>query len=89
MSFRGNQRLFRGLLTLLVAGGLLAINGPTLVNAGRNALHEYKINSQGYKERYGHWSMLDVPAGHAGQRDPRGAAAHGQGADHRRVGQRP
>ena len=61
MSFRGNQRLFRGLLTLLVAGGLLAINGPTLVEAGRNALHEYKINSQGYKEVRGHWSMLNVP----------------------------
>jgi hypothetical protein len=61
VSFRGNQRLFRGLLTLLVVGGLLAINGPTLVEAGRNALHEYKINSQSYKERSGHWSMLNVP----------------------------
>jgi hypothetical protein len=45
----------------LVAGGLIAINGPTLVSAGKHALHEYKINSQGYKERNGHWSMLSVP----------------------------
>ena len=55
------QRLVKALLTLLVAGGLIAINGPTLVSAGKNALHEYKINSQGYKERNGHWSMLSVP----------------------------
>jgi hypothetical protein len=61
VSGRGKQRLVRALLTLLVAGGLVAINGPTLVSAGKNALHDYKINSQGYKERAGHWSMLSVP----------------------------
>ena len=54
-------RLLKGLLTLLVAGGLIAINGPTLVSAGKNALHEYKINSEGYKQRNGHWSILSVP----------------------------
>jgi hypothetical protein len=58
---RSRQRLVKALLTLLVAGGLIAINGPTLVSAGKNALHEYKINSQGYKERNGHWSILSVP----------------------------
>jgi hypothetical protein len=56
-----SPRLLKGLLTLLVAGGLIAINGPTLVSAGKNALHEYKINSEGYKQRNGHWSMLSVP----------------------------
>jgi radical copper oxidase GlxA-like protein/galactose oxidase-like protein len=61
VSGRGNQRLVKALLTLLVAGGLIAINGPTLVSAGKNALHDYKINSQGYKEQHGHWSMLSVP----------------------------
>lgn len=61
MSGRRKQRLTRTLLTLAIAGGLLAINGPTLVNAGRNALHDYKINSQGYKKAHGHWSMLSVP----------------------------
>ena len=61
MSPRRRQRFVRALLTLLVAGGLIAINGPTLVSAGKNALHEYKVNSQGYKERNGHWSMLNVP----------------------------
>ena len=61
MSARKRQRLVKALLTLLVAGGLIAINGPTLVSAGKNALHEYKVNSQGYKERNGHWSILAVP----------------------------
>jgi hypothetical protein len=56
-----SPRLLKGLLTLLVAGGLIAINGPTLVSAGKNALHEYKINSEGYKQRNGHWSILSVP----------------------------
>jgi hypothetical protein len=62
VSGRRKQRLVKALLTLLIAGGLVAINGPTLVSAGKNALHDYKINSQGYKERSGHWSILDVPA---------------------------
>ncbi len=61
MSPRSTQRLIKALLTLLVAGGLIAINGPTLVSAGKNALHDYKINSQGYKEQHGHWSLLSVP----------------------------
>ena len=51
----------KALVTLAVAAGLIAINGPTLVSAGSDALHDYKINSQDYKERAGHWSMLDVP----------------------------
>ena len=61
MRGRAKQRVVKALLSLLVAGGLIAINGPTLVSAGKNALHDYKINSQGYKERAGHWSILDVP----------------------------
>jgi hypothetical protein len=61
VSARAKQRLVKALLTFLVAGGLTAINGPTLVKAGKNALHDYEINSQGYKERAGHWSMLSVP----------------------------
>ena len=31
------------------------------MSAARDALHEYKINSQGYKEVHGHWSLLNVP----------------------------
>ncbi len=61
MSSARTQRLVKALLIFAVVGALVAINGPTLVSAGRNALHEYKINSQGYKEKSGHWAMLDVP----------------------------
>ncbi|MGZ8667022.1 MAG: radical copper oxidase GlxA, partial [Solirubrobacterales bacterium] len=32
-----------------------------LVSAARHALHQYEVNTQGYKERNGHWSVLDVP----------------------------
>jgi hypothetical protein len=55
------QRLIRALVLIVVAGGLIAINGPTLVSTAKEALHDYKINSQGYKEHNGHWSMLNVP----------------------------
>jgi len=61
VSPRARQRVFKAVVTLAVAAGLIAINGPTIVSAGRDALHDYKINSQDYKQRAGHWSMLDVP----------------------------
>ncbi len=61
MSQRARQRLVRRLLALLVVAGLVAVNGPTLVSAARHALHQYEINTQGYKEHNGHWSDLDVP----------------------------
>jgi hypothetical protein len=61
VSERIRQRLVRGLVLVVVAAGLIAINGPTLVSTAKEALHDYKINSQGYKERNGHWSMLNVP----------------------------
>jgi hypothetical protein len=55
------QRLVKALATATVVCGLIAINAPTIVSAARDALHEYKINSQGYKEVHGHWSLLNVP----------------------------
>ena len=55
------RRLLRGLVALAAACGLVALNGPTLVSAGRDALHDYKVNSPGYKAEHGHWSMLSVP----------------------------
>ena len=55
------RRLLRGLVALAAACGLAALNGPTLVSAGRDAMHDYKINSPGYKAERGHWSMLSVP----------------------------
>ncbi len=61
MSGRARRRIARTLTALLVLGGLIAVNAPTLVSAGRKALHDYEINSSGYKQRNGHWSVLDVP----------------------------
>ena len=61
MSVRARTRIVRRIGALLVLGGLVAVNGPTLVSAARHALHEYEINTQGYKEKNGHWSILDVP----------------------------
>ena len=61
MNARWPRRLLRGLVALAAACGLVALNGPTLVNAGRDAMHDYKINSPGYKAEHGQWSTLDVP----------------------------
>jgi Domain of unknown function (DUF1929) len=58
---RIRHRLLRALVVVVVVGGLAAINGPTLVSTAKEALHDYKINSQGYKEVNGHWAMLEVP----------------------------
>jgi hypothetical protein len=55
------QRLIKALATATVVCGLIAINAPTIVSAARDALHDYKINSQSYKEAHGHWSLLKVP----------------------------
>jgi radical copper oxidase GlxA-like protein/galactose oxidase-like protein len=61
MSGPRRQRLLKALATSVVVSGLIAINAPTIVSAAKDALHDYKINSAGYKEAHGHWSMLDVP----------------------------
>jgi Domain of unknown function (DUF1929) len=55
------ERLLKWAVVATIAAVLLAVNVPTMVSAGAKALHEYKINSQGYKESKGHWSILKVP----------------------------
>jgi len=59
---RGRERLSRWLVGLTVAGLLLAVNVPTVTSFAERTLHDIEINSQGYKEREGHWSMLSVPS---------------------------
>jgi hypothetical protein len=61
VSDRARRRIVRRLAALLVVAGLIAVNGPTLVSAGRDALHQYEINSSSYKQHNGHWSILSVP----------------------------
>jgi hypothetical protein len=56
------RRLASGLVALAVLGVVAVVNRPMVAAAG-DALHEFSINRQSYKEKYGHWSRLPVPAG--------------------------
>jgi len=49
-----------GALALLTA--LAAVNGPPLIKFLASSYHNWQINSTSYKQRYGHWSILSVPA---------------------------
>ncbi|OJF15843.1 radical copper oxidase GlxA [Couchioplanes caeruleus] len=54
------RRLGSGLVALLVLGIVVVVNRP-MVAAATDALHEFNINRQSYKEKYGHWAGLSVP----------------------------
>src|SRR4051812_18758703 len=56
------RQLLSALATLAVLVVLGVVNRP-IVAYGAEAYHDFTINLQSYKERYGHWSMLPVPAG--------------------------
>ncbi|MBL7261146.1 galactose oxidase early set domain-containing protein [Paractinoplanes lichenicola] len=56
------RRLGTGLVALAVLSVVAVVNRP-MVAFGADALHTYSINRQSYKEQYGHWSRLPVPAG--------------------------
>ena len=47
-------------LAFLLTGTLLAVNGPVVVSFAERAIHNYEINTTGYKKKYGHWSILPV-----------------------------
>ncbi|GIF38373.1 galactose oxidase early set domain-containing protein [Actinoplanes xinjiangensis] len=65
MSTRRRPTLARRLLTMAVTLPLMAavavVNKPIVVFAAER-FHEFSINRPSYKEQYGHWSLLDVPA---------------------------
>lgn len=54
------RRLASGLVALAVLGVVAVVNRP-MIAAGSEAFHEFNINRQSYKERYGHWARLPVP----------------------------
>jgi len=56
------RRLLSGLIGLVVLGLLVFVNQP-VVALGSAALHDFTINRESYKQRYGHWARLPVPAG--------------------------
>jgi hypothetical protein len=56
------RRLLSGLIGLVVLGLLVFVNRP-VVAFGSEALHDFTINRQSYKQKYGHWAPVPVPAG--------------------------
>lgn len=56
------RRLSSGLVALAVLGIVAVVNRPMVAAAGE-AYNEFTINRQSYKEKYGHWARLPVPAG--------------------------
>lgn len=55
-------RGLHALVAVAFAAALLAVNGPPVVAFIARAYHNMMINTQSYKRRYGHWSILSVPA---------------------------
>jgi hypothetical protein len=55
------RRLASGLAALAVLGVVGVVNRPMVAKAGE-AYHDFSINRQSYKQRYGHWARLPVPA---------------------------
>jgi hypothetical protein len=47
---------------IILVGALVAVNGPPLVNFVKKTYHDWKINTEAYKRKYGHWINLTIPA---------------------------
>ncbi|MEV0898799.1 galactose oxidase early set domain-containing protein [Actinoplanes sp. NPDC049802] len=64
MTARRRPTLARRLITALVVipavAAVVTVNRP-IVGFAAERYHEFSINRQSYKERFGHWSMLPVP----------------------------
>ncbi|WP_433825701.1 galactose oxidase-like domain-containing protein [Actinoplanes sp. CA-015351] len=56
------RRLLTALTTILALAAVAVVNRPIVVLA-TDQYHEFAINRQSYKETFGHWSLLPVPAG--------------------------
>ncbi|HKT01988.1 MAG TPA: galactose oxidase, partial [Rugosimonospora sp.] len=48
-------------LPVAVALLLFGVNAPPVYTAVSSFLHQRKINSQEYKEKYGQWRIIDLP----------------------------
>jgi hypothetical protein len=62
---RARSRRLRWLhaaVATLLAGVLLATNGPPLLAFVTRQYHLWQINRASYKRKYGHWSILHVPS---------------------------
>ncbi|MBM2619307.1 DUF1929 domain-containing protein [Actinoplanes sp. LDG1-06] len=56
------RRMASGTVAVVVLAVVAFANRPVLA-AGTEALHNYNINRQSYKQKYGHWAKLPVPQG--------------------------
>lgn len=48
-------------LGTVAVAALVAANAPAAAGFAERAWHEYTINQESYKARYGHWDLVDVP----------------------------
>jgi hypothetical protein len=49
------------LVSSVIIGAALAMNAPAVIALGKEQYHDYTINQQSYKAKYGHWSVLNLP----------------------------
>jgi hypothetical protein len=59
---RRRERLWRWGIGLVLVGIIGGVNIPTVATFAERTLHDIEVNSQGYKEAKGHWSVLSVPS---------------------------
>src|SRR5580693_9407438 len=58
----GLRRLASIPVIAVVAGGILAVNAPTVGAAVAGWYHHYQITRPAYEAKYGFWVKLDIPA---------------------------
>lgn len=46
----------------VVLAAVIAANSPVITQYVSAAIHEYEINQPGYKARYGHWQVVELPS---------------------------
>ncbi|MFI9202471.1 galactose oxidase-like domain-containing protein [Streptomyces sp. NPDC053048] len=63
MKYLPNAKTRKVLLGSGCVLALLAANGPAATGFAERAWHDYAVNQPSYKARYGHWDVVDVPAG--------------------------
>ncbi|MFF5210933.1 galactose oxidase-like domain-containing protein [Streptosporangium sp. NPDC000396] len=55
------SRLRKNLIVAGVVTAIVGVNLPAVAGFAAKKWHDYQINRDDYKARYGHWSFLDVP----------------------------
>ncbi|MGW1198015.1 galactose oxidase-like domain-containing protein [Streptomyces sp. NPDC002536] len=61
MTFRPTAKSRKTVLGAVAVLALVAANAPAATGFAERAWHEYTVNQESYKARYGHWDVVDVP----------------------------